>query len=136
MTTTRADLTNCLVCGPRTRQTTVLDGGVRRCASCGFAWTQRTFPAPAELYDDGYYHGGGYEDYFLPGPRRFEAGRRVRWLLPQVRPSGARLSLLEAGSAGGFFVEAARRAGVDASGVEVSEVASRFARERLGVPVV
>ncbi|WSN14604.1 class I SAM-dependent methyltransferase [Micromonospora sp. NBC_01699] len=65
------------------------------------------------------------------GPRRFESGRRLRWLLSVARPS----SLVEAGSAGGFFVEAARRAGIAAQGVEVSESAARFAVERLGVPV-
>ncbi|MEH1127934.1 class I SAM-dependent methyltransferase [Micromonospora sp. CPCC 206061] len=87
--------------------------------------------APAELYDQAYFGGGGYEDYFLATPRRFEASRRLRWLLSVVRPS----SLLEAGPAGGFFLEAARRVGISVAGVEVSEVAARFAREELGVPV-
>ncbi|MEN3616253.1 methyltransferase domain-containing protein, partial [Plantactinospora sp. ZYX-F-223] len=85
----------------------------------------------AELYDESYFTGEGYEDYFLPGPRRFESGRRLRWLLSVARPA----SLVEAGSAGGFFVEAALRAGIAAEGVEVCAAAARFARERLGVPV-
>ncbi|WP_377472302.1 class I SAM-dependent methyltransferase [Plantactinospora endophytica] len=106
-------------------------GVVRRCGGCGFSWTVGEFPSLSELYDESYFSGAGYEDYFLPAPRRFESGRRLRWLLSVTRPG----SLVEAGSAGGFFVEAALRAGIAAEGVEVSAAAARFARERLGVPV-
>ncbi|MEH1127933.1 class I SAM-dependent methyltransferase [Micromonospora sp. CPCC 206061] len=89
-------------------------------------------PPPAQLYTEAYYETDGYESYFTSaGQRRFEASRRLRWLLSVVRPS----SLLEAGPAGGFFLEAARRVGISVAGVEVSEVAARFAREELGVPV-
>jgi SAM-dependent methyltransferase len=131
MTATRADVTTCMVCGPRPEQPPALDGVLRRCASCGFGWTASAPASPTELDDEAYYDGGGHEDDFLPRPRRFEASRRLRWLLSMARPG----SLVEAGPAGGFFVEAARGADIDASGVEVSPVAARFARERLGVPV-
>jgi 2-polyprenyl-3-methyl-5-hydroxy-6-metoxy-1,4-benzoquinol methylase len=131
VTTTRAQLSTCLVCGPQPGPRPAADGALRRCASCGFAWTARDPAEGAGLYDGDYNAGGGYEDHFLDAPRRFEASRRLRWLLSMTRPS----SLVEAGCAGGFFVEAARRAGIDASGVEVSQVAVRFARQRLGVPV-
>ncbi|MEH1016006.1 class I SAM-dependent methyltransferase [Micromonospora sp. CPCC 206060] len=63
--------------------------------------------------------------------RRFEAGRRLRWLLSTVRPT----TLLEAGPADGYFLEAATTAGITAAGIEVSATATRFARERLGQTV-
>ncbi|MEB3369992.1 class I SAM-dependent methyltransferase, partial [Saccharopolyspora mangrovi] len=62
---------------------------------------------------------------------RYEAGRRLRWLLSATRPR----SIVEAGSAGGFFLEQARRAGIQVEGVEPSEVCVRFAREESGLPV-
>lgn len=123
----------CLLCGPGMHGEPVLDGSLRRCVRCGFTWTTTSAERAArDLYDDGYHTGGGYRDYFKRAAQwRHEAGLRAEWLLSAVRPR----TLLEAGSAGGFFVEAARRAGVDASGVEPTGACVRYARERLKVPV-
>ncbi|MFI6762313.1 methyltransferase domain-containing protein [Micromonospora sp. NPDC050417] len=123
--------TACLVCGPVPRWRSDFDGLLRTCLACGFAWTAAAMAPSPELYDESYFDGGGYEEYFLPAPRRYEASRRLRWLLSLVRPT----SLIEAGPAGGFFVEAARRAGIAASGIDISESAARYARDQLGVPV-
>ena len=85
-----------------------------------------------ELYDASYYETESYRGYFAAARQwRHEADRRLRWLLATARPA----SLVEAGPAGGFFVRAARTAGIDATGVEVSPVAARYARQTLGVPV-
>jgi hypothetical protein len=129
---TRTGVSTCLVCGPKPEHASVLDGAVRRCATCGFGWTVGEPAAPVELRDDAYPGGRGDEDPLTLRRRRFEASRRLRWVLSMVRPA----SLVEVGYAGGFFVEAARRLGIDASGIEASPAAARFARERLRVPVV
>ncbi|HKS98931.1 MAG TPA: class I SAM-dependent methyltransferase [Rugosimonospora sp.] len=129
--TAPVELTTCPLCGPRGRHRPALGGTLRRCAACGFVWTAEVAAPPGQLYGESYYHGGGYEEYFLERPRRFEASRRLRWLLSVDRPA----SLLEAGSAGGFFVAAARRAGIAATGIDVSEVAARYARDHVGVSV-
>lgn len=121
----------CLLCGSATAHGPDLDGLLRRCAHCGFVWTARSLPPSVELYDDDYFTGAGYEDYFQPSARRFEAAVRLRWL----QSGGPVDSLLEAGSAGGFFVEAATRAGIRASGVEVCPAAARYARTELGIDV-
>jgi SAM-dependent methyltransferase len=121
----------CLVCGwGGTHRRTHADT-LRHCPSCTFAWTAAELPPPAELYGESYFRGEGYEDYFLPRPRRFESARRLRWLTTIAQPT----TLIEAGSAGGYFVEAARNAGIAAHGIEISPAAARFAREHLGVPV-
>ena len=121
----------CAVCGSSSGHESRLDGMLRRCGGCTFAWTAAPSPPPEELYDETYFRGEGYEDYFQPADRRRESRLRLRWLLRAGRPD----SLVEAGSAGGYFVEAARRAGIAAEGVEVSATAARFARDQLGVPV-
>ncbi|MFI6762312.1 class I SAM-dependent methyltransferase [Micromonospora sp. NPDC050417] len=122
----------CLLCGETNGHQHVADGLLRRCGSCQFVWTADSLPPPEELYDRTYYETDGYQNYFTSArQRRFESARRLRWLLSAVRPT----SLLEAGPAGGYFLEAAQRKGITVSGVEVSEVAARFARDELGVPV-
>lgn len=133
MSAPRETTVECLLCGPGTNHEPRLDGLLRRCLTCGFTWTatadERTAP---DLYDDDYFVDGGYRGYFRRAAQwRYEADRRMGWLLSAVRPR----TLIEAGSAGGFFVEAARRAGVDACGVEPTGACVRYATQQLKVPV-
>lgn len=121
----------CTVCG-ETRSEPSLGGMLRRCQGCAFQWTAADLPPPDELYDESYYESESYRRYFAMATQwRFEAARRLRWLLSAVRPA----TLMEAGPAGGFFLEAARDRGIAVDGVEVSETAARYARDTLGVPV-
>ncbi|MFC6018116.1 class I SAM-dependent methyltransferase [Plantactinospora solaniradicis] len=121
----------CTLCGG-TRSEPALGGVLRRCRSCAFQWTAAELASPEELYDESYYKSESYRRYFaLAAQWRFEATRRLRWLLSAVRPA----TLVEAGPAGGFFLKAASARGISVEGVEVSELAARYARERLGVPV-
>jgi SAM-dependent methyltransferase len=130
MTTTMTNV--CVACGSVDRAHRQLFAGTLvGCASCGFAWTA-AHPAPLEdLYGESYFSGDAYEDYLQPDARRFEAGRRLRWVLRTSPVS----SLIEAGCAGGFFIEAARHAGIAATGVELSAEMVSYAREQLGLPV-
>ena len=121
----------CPVCGALERSDDPLGGRLARCGACRFAWTIATIDAPEALYDDEYYDEGGYDGYLVPSARRFEAARRLRWLLGHERPS----TLLEAGCAAGFFVEAAVAAGISATGIEVSEAMATYARDELGLAV-
>ncbi|WP_432826442.1 class I SAM-dependent methyltransferase [Dactylosporangium sp. CA-092794] len=129
MTTIRTDV-RCLLCGPVSHRG-ALGGALRECSSCGLRWTAGQLPPPAELYDEAYFTGAGYPDYFDGPQRRFESARRLRWLTSVARPA----TLVDAGCAGGFFVAAARAAGIDAAGVEVSAAAARYAGETLRIPV-
>lgn len=101
---------------------------VVRCGRCGVGHTIVLQPAGAEdLFDDVCYPG-----YFERAEQwRHEARARLRWLLRHARPS----RLMEIGCAGGFFVEAAREAQIDALGVELSAKAASYARDALSVRV-
>jgi SAM-dependent methyltransferase len=120
----------CAVCGA-VDAACVLDGLLRSCRVCEFTWTTAELAPPEVLYHSGYFEGEGYEDYYQPAAREYEAGRRLRWLLR----TGQADTLVDAGAAGGYFVAAARDAGIQAEGVELSASAAAFAQDQLGVPV-
>jgi SAM-dependent methyltransferase len=102
----------------------------RRCSSCGLVYWASAVPAPL-LDDDALFATGYYANYFGRARQwRLEARKRLRWLLAGQSPR----RLLEVGCAGGYFLEAARRAGLEVCGVEVSPFAARRPRE-LGIPV-
>jgi SAM-dependent methyltransferase len=84
------------------------------------------------LYGASYYqvYGGldvGYDAD--PERRRYESARRLR-LVQRYVPRGR---LLEIGSAMGYFLAAAKRAGFEPTGIEPAEELARAARERFGV---
>lgn len=100
-----------------------------RCLDCGLVYRDGE---TAATYDESYYDSGGYRTYFSRASQwRREARQRLSWLLAAVSPR----RLLEAGCAGGFFLAEARRAGIEASGVELSPAAAEYARAELGAPV-
>ena len=94
----------------------------------------------SRIYDDGYFRDQpdrpdrhGYADYLRDAAlHRANARRRLR-LLAAWTPHRGRL--LDVGCAGGFFVDEARRAGWEASGVDVSAEMVDWARSQLGLPV-
>jgi SAM-dependent methyltransferase len=129
--TTTITMTACAVCGSADARRPLLAGSLVACGRCDFVWTAAEPAQLEDLYGAGYFRGDGYEDYLQPAARRYEAGRRLNWLLRTGRVS----SLVEAGCAGGFFIEAAVRAGIDAAGVELSPEMAAFARDQLRLPV-
>jgi 2-polyprenyl-3-methyl-5-hydroxy-6-metoxy-1,4-benzoquinol methylase len=104
-----------------------------RCPACGMVRAAVTDPhAVRELYGASYYqiYGGldaGYDAD--PERRRYESHRRLRLVQRFVR--GGRL--VEIGSAVGYFLDAAKRAGFEVTGIEPAEELARTARERFGV---
>ncbi len=119
----------CGICGSDRSEPLLPDvDAVVRCSNCGVGYTIVPQPAGAEdLFNE-----GPYPAYFeRPEQWRHEARVRLGWLLRHARPT----RLMEVGCAGGFFVEAAGEAQIDALGVELSPVAASYAREMLGVTV-
>ena len=112
--------------------------GVVRCPQCGlvFVSPRLTSAALGRLYNDPEYHVGMYDHSrgAMALQRTWMSGRlmMVRRELGGVT-TGARL--LEIGSGRGMFLDAARTAGFDVTGVELSAGAAEFARRTFGVTV-
>jgi SAM-dependent methyltransferase len=101
-----------------------------RCQKCGLVFLD---PAPSDEQLRVYYNGE-----YSPSPEHL--GQSAALWTPGILKSlnealPARGKLLEIGSSFGFFLAAAQRDGWSVTGVEMSEAASRHAREKLGVQV-
>src|SRR6185437_9165908 len=133
----------CPVClSPRRSLLSVLNrwGGVDwpsvRCRSCGHRYVS-LMPTDDELkvmYSDSYFGEGGawvcayWKGSYIDNEQnlRREAGAALAELgLPSVGGN----HLLEIGSAGGFFLDEARRSGYDVLGIELNESMAEFARD-------
>lgn len=103
-----------------------------KCKACGL----RFYPsgtAPREVYDASYFTGYQGGDYFESVPQRRHEARVRLSLLPEPREGADRL--LEVGSAAGFFLDEAVKAGWKVTGVEPSAETAAFAEESFGVDV-
>lgn len=87
----------------------------------------------AEHYDSAYFdeYPGGESYDADERQRRYEARLRVAL----VRRSGAAGRLLEIGSAAGYFLDEARRAGFEVQGIEPAGDVARRCAQRFAVPV-
>ena len=139
-------MTTCVLCSASLEANSRLiwqkDGfDIVRCASCGLIFRADSPDEGAlrEIYDEHYFRDDpqapdrhGYADYLADAPlHRANARRRLAFLSSLGSHSGR---LIDVGSAAGFFVDEARRAGWEASGVDVSEPMVFWARDELGVP--
>ncbi len=100
-----------------------------RCAGCGHMQLER-FPADAELSDA--YGEAESEDYVGEEPGQRLTARAV---LDRIEAHASPGRLLDLGCWVGFLLSEAQRRGWEGHGVEPSEFASRYARERLGLEV-
>ncbi len=132
----------CPICGGGAdRVLYVHRGRIVACRKCGLV---RRDPIPTsdallEIYRaDDYFQlsgdtGIGYRDYFADAPVYRPYFRRKFVILSRyIAPPGA---LLELGAGAGFALEAARDAGWEAHGLELSGAAVTWGREKLGVDI-
>jgi 2-polyprenyl-3-methyl-5-hydroxy-6-metoxy-1,4-benzoquinol methylase len=140
------DLEACLLCGSRELspqpfayefEGVVFPGA--RCRVCRFVFLRRQPVGEGfrRMYDPRYfesdYHCGHEErPYFASEQTESHAAERLLDWIERDVPRGR---LLEIGSAGGYFLQAARERGWEVTGVEISEDAARFARDTLGLDV-
>jgi 2-polyprenyl-3-methyl-5-hydroxy-6-metoxy-1,4-benzoquinol methylase len=126
----------CLVCGPGESAVFLFHTlrPILKCPRCGLVFAQPDARhSDASRYDQTYYQGLVYADYLGD---RAAIHRNARRTLGELEALTAGRSLLDAGCATGFFLEAARARGWRVRGLEVSEYASDYARRQLGLPVL
>jgi 2-polyprenyl-3-methyl-5-hydroxy-6-metoxy-1,4-benzoquinol methylase len=141
-------LSTCLLCNAQVDVETDLgwrkDGyDIVRCPSCGLVF-RAELPdeqALSQIYDENYFRDQpdradrhGYADYLRDASLHRANARRRLGLLATLMPRPGRL--LDVGCAAGFFVDEARRAGWEASGMDVSAAMVNWARSELGAPVI
>lgn len=124
---------NCPGCGRPTDEVVYpLSSPILRCHTCGLVF-EAAHGGTAHLYDDEYFHGSGYSNYPERERQwRREARARLRW----IQRVGAGRRLLEVGSAAGFFLDEARKRGLEGLGVEVATGMAAQARERFQLAVI
>lgn len=129
----------CLACG-HTGSRSLFRLGIYRieqCPRCLLGWSVGGDVDPESFYDTDYFvghdTGKGYNDYLslAEAMRRTNRARvkRMKRLAPTAR------TLLDVGCGPGFFVKQADEAGLDATGIEVSDYAARYGREQLHLRV-
>jgi SAM-dependent methyltransferase len=112
--------------------------GAVQCKDCGiiFLHPQPTAEELKRLYSVGYfeqdYRCGHEQSYFDEGTLSALVDETLLDRIQQHKPRGR---FLEIGCAGGAFLNAARERGYTVTGVEFSEEAAAFARERFDLPV-
>lgn len=130
----------CLICeGNRVRDVFAKNGfPVCRCRDCGFMFLnpQPSDQTLAEIYTSDYFlMSDSEEGNRLRSEMKLATGRLyVNQLLANLRRGTGKL--LEIGCGGGEFLLAARDAGLEVCGVEVSEHAAALANSRLGIEAV
>lgn len=122
----------CPLCGATDRTPLFEKDGwpIARCTTCTLVYVDAALDRAAldAIYGESYYQGDVFADYLAERDVRVESARGRVEQLARLVPDG---SLLDVGCAAGFFLHAASTR-YDATGVEISEFASRYAREELG----
>jgi 2-polyprenyl-3-methyl-5-hydroxy-6-metoxy-1,4-benzoquinol methylase len=111
------------------------------CTSCQIAYNTGY---RQKIYDDNYFldeYRAQYGKTYIEDHDAIYAASRKRLarLLSYIRikKSLSAFSLLDIGSAAGFFLQCARDSGIqNVSGIEISEYASRYCREHFQIPVI
>ena len=135
------EIVPCAICGETAARTLYVKSGyaIGACTRCGLVHANPRAPKATIL---GRYSADYFWKEYLPslgitGPHfdlaQFDA--RYAHLLGMLAERAPGRRLLELGSGAGFFLKAAERAGWQVTGIELSEEASRFAIERLGLDI-
>ncbi|MDV2502388.1 MAG: class I SAM-dependent methyltransferase [bacterium] len=133
-------ITSCPACtgesiepGPRVREVELF-----RCGSCSLLWWDWEEFDPKAFYQEGFFRNvgveTGFDDYAqletsMRKTSRSRLGRIERFVQPDAR------NILDIGCGMGFFLDEVQSRGWKAAGIEISEYAGLFARERFNLEV-
>lgn len=115
------------------------DFNIVKCNNCGLVWVN---PRPSDEYTKRLYQrpdyfkrdpgGIGYRDYFADEKLHTITFEREFNIIAKFKKGGY---LLDVGCAAGFGLKVAREKGWKVNGVEISKVASNYAKDRFGFDV-
>jgi SAM-dependent methyltransferase len=123
----------CLVCGGKYHPSRI--PGLLTCEECKFTTANLTLSEEQlqQLYTAGYFAGNEYRDYVADRPvieKQFRLRlRRLRQWMTDTHEK----NLFEIGCAHGFFLQVARDAFRSVEGIDISEDATAYARQNLGL---
>lgn len=105
-----------------------------KCANCGFAWVDMDISDSflSDIYAEKYFFGVEYVDYLKEKQALQKNFERNLQILIKFVPSG---TLLEIGSAFGFFLDLAKKY-YEVTGVDISAYACKYAKESLGLNII
>jgi ubiquinone/menaquinone biosynthesis C-methylase UbiE len=128
---------HCLVCGS-TKPAARLYRGILRCRTCNYVYADMclTDEELFALYDERFFSGAEFSDY-ADDEKFFRKNFRLRINELKCFLDPARhKSLLEIGSAYGFFLDAVRDEFESVQGIDITEAGVRYARDRFKLDVV
>lgn len=131
---------SCLNCSGKDSVLFTEDEGVKvvRCSSCGLVFNNpQIFKQEiSEIYTEDYYKSTfpalGYEDY---AANKNDIQHSFRRRMPHLKKYSRGNSLLDVGSACGFFLEVAAESGFQPEGIDCSQWATDYARKNMNFPV-
>ncbi|GAB4350778.1 MAG: class I SAM-dependent methyltransferase [Candidatus Abyssubacteria bacterium] len=131
----------CKLCAYRDVEWLYPEFGMIRCKECGLVWTPE-IPDPEcikQVYSETYFRSSnsgalGYDDYAAD---RLKISRTFHKRMAEIEKlTGKRGRLLDVGCALGFSLEVAKLRGWEAVGIEISDYACDYARQKLGVDAI
>ena len=128
---------DCIVCGTSEKPGNLYPG-ILRCSSCGYIYADMrlTDEELVALYNEQFFTGAEFSDY-AGDERFFRKNFRLRLrVLKRFLDPLRHQSLLEIGSAYGFFLDEAKQDFTSVQGIDITDEGVRFARESFGLDVV
>ncbi len=127
----------CAICGSA-QPATPLYSGILRCPACGYVYADMrlTDEELFALYNEQFFTGAEFSDY-AADEKFFRKNFRLRFreLRKSLDPARHR-TLLEIGSAYGFFLDAVRDQFTSVQGIDITEAGVNYARDRFKLDVV
>lgn len=136
------DVDECMVCSAPSRLSTprlnVYGAAYCQCNTCGHVYVVRrpSEKAIAAFYQSDQEYAATYTDHAAAEARLETIGVPwAKWMIETYRSRYGRepRRVVDVGAGGGHFVEACRRLGLDACGIEISEASCSFANMTWGI---
>lgn len=129
----------CILCGTKKRELLIQKESwkVYRCTKCrlGFLDPRPSYEEIENLYDNGYFlqrYGKGLDPDSYEFINRLRGEKHRIQFIKTIKRSG---NLLDIGCGYGYFLAACKKEGYEVGGLDISERATQYAVQKLGIPV-